>query len=225
MGWQRYAVYWLPDGCLGKLGSEWLGWNARTGQAHDGAVADTGSPRRYGFHATLKPPFRLTPGRTEEALRAALRDLAADLPSVSLGHLRAQRLGSFLALVPEAQPMALAARTVEALDAFRAPAKAAELARRRATGLTPAQEALLDRWGYPYVMGEFRMHLTLSGSTPSRRTEAEVAARLAPALARPATLDCLSLAGEDSLGRFHLIADFPLQGTASDSATRAALTT
>ena len=48
-------------------------------------------------------------------------------------------------------------------DEFRRPADEAELARRRANGLSPRQEELLKRWGYPYVLEEWRFHLTLTG--------------------------------------------------------------
>ena len=58
---------------------------------------------------------------------------------------------------------ALAVAAVDQLDAFRAPPSDAELAKRRRAGLTPRQEALLKRWGYPYVMEEFRFHMTLTG--------------------------------------------------------------
>jgi hypothetical protein len=58
---------------------------------------------------------------------------------------------------------ALAAGCVEAFDGFRQPASEEEMARRRATGLSPCQDALLLRWGYPYVMEEFRFHMTLTG--------------------------------------------------------------
>ena len=39
----------------------------------------------------------------------------------------------------------------------------AELARRRAGGLTPRQDELLQRWGYPFVLEEFRFHMSLTG--------------------------------------------------------------
>ena len=32
------------------------------------------------------------------------------------------------------------------------------------SGLTDRQEALLTQWGYPYVMEEFRFHITLTGA-------------------------------------------------------------
>ena len=33
----------------------------------------------------------------------------------------------------------------------------------RAAGLSPRQDELLLRWGYPYVLEEWRFHLTLTG--------------------------------------------------------------
>ena len=218
MGWQRFAVYWLPDGRLGNIGSEWLGWNARTRRYHRDALPDTQPPRPYGFHATIKPPFRLAPGASEGALRVAFRGLAEGLDAVDLGPLSLHRLGGFLALTPEFQPRTLAARTVEALDGFRAAPTGAELARRRAAGLTPVQDALLRRWGYPYVMDEFRLHLTLTGRNPSDLTETMARRRFDPLLGDPVTLARLSLVGEDALGRFHLIEDAALHDTAAVTA-------
>jgi hypothetical protein len=51
---------------------------------------------------------------------------------------------------------------VIAFDPFRRPPDASELARRRSVGLTPRQDALLARFGYPYVLDEFQFHLTLT---------------------------------------------------------------
>ena len=63
----------------------------------------------------------------------------------------------------------LADACVRDFDGFRAPAGAVELAGRRAAGLSPRQEALLRAWGYPYVMQEFRFHMTL----PQRLSETD----------------------------------------------------
>ena len=57
----------------------------------------------------------------------------------------------------------LAADLVRATNPFRAALSQADLDRRRAAGLTPHQDALLTEWGYPFVMDEFRFHITLSG--------------------------------------------------------------
>lgn len=173
----RYAVYWSPhpDTRLAAFGRAWLGRDAETGaataplaggdlveQSWRAAIADAAL---YGFHATLKPPFRLAEGHDAEALDAAVHALAASSCRPFELQLRLADLDGFLALVPDgnhAEASELAARCVAVLDVFRAPADAAELARRRAAGLTRREEELLQRWGYPYVMDAFRFHMTLT---------------------------------------------------------------
>jgi hypothetical protein len=91
---------------------------------------------------------------------------------VTIPSLEVRRLGGFIAVVPTEPSAALAdlaAATVAALDPFRAPPSEAELARRRKARLSDRQEALLMKWGYPYVMEEFRFHLTLTGRLDRRR--------------------------------------------------------
>src|SRR5882757_10366349 len=89
--------------------------------------------------------------------------------------MRLAEIGSFLALVPEGrcpELQDLADRCVVEFDEFRRPADEAELARRRAAGLSPRQDELLMRWGYPYVLEEWRFHLSLTGriADPGERT-------------------------------------------------------
>ena len=120
------------------------------------------------------------------------------------------RTGPRLALTPQGDdgPLnALAAQVVEGLDPFRAPLTEAEMARRNPDRLTPRQRALLDAWGYPYVLDEFRFHMTLTGALDPATLDA-VTAQLGPRLTvvpRPFTLDAISLMGEDAAGRVHLI--------------------
>ena len=59
--------------------------------------------RRYGFHATLKAPFRLAEGRTAAELDAAVARYAAGRPGVLVPRLSLARLGGFFALVPGAE--------------------------------------------------------------------------------------------------------------------------
>ena len=125
----------------------------------------TQTPRKYGLHGTLTPPMRLCcePATFVDALEV----LAQSLAPVGLGDLRVKPIDGFLAIVPDVQPQALsdtAAQIVRALDPFfRAPLSEHDLARRRASGLTKRQDALMQLWGYPYVMEEFRFHVTLTG--------------------------------------------------------------
>jgi len=228
MSFTRYAVYYTPPpGALAEFGASWLGWDIWAGRpvAHPRVCAlpnpvarITETPRRYGFHATLKPPFRLAPGATEDTLYAALSALCSETEPVLLQGLELRQIGSFLALVPmgDTEPLnRLAANIVRGIDRYRAPLDEAELARRRATGLTPRQEAQLVKWGYPYVMEEFRFHMTLTGPLGAaeldvlRPTLAPMLLRLLPAALR---ISDATLVGEDASGKFHALHRCALTG-------------
>ncbi|MSU88573.1 DUF1045 domain-containing protein [Rhodobacteraceae bacterium 2CG4] len=227
---RRYAIYAAPepDTALARFGAAWLGWDAERGTAVPALQAPglprplaeiTRQPRRYGFHGTLKAPFRPVAGPRRAELEAALDRLAAAHAPVRLGRgLRLARLARFLALVPveESRPLAtLAEEAVAAFEPFRAALTEDELARRRAAGLNARQDALLQRWGYPYVMEEFRFHMTLTG--PLQRHELDPVAealrrRLPPLAGRPWTLASLCLFGEGDDGRFRILRRAALRG-------------
>ncbi|MGV8989048.1 MAG: DUF1045 domain-containing protein [Cypionkella sp.] len=220
---KRYAIYYAPEaGPFATAAAQWLGWDPALGisvaQPDLGfdLAAMTEDPRKYGFHGTIKPPFRLAEGVDRDALSHALTGLASSLKPIQMPGLQMLVLDGFLALVPQgdtAALSALAAQVVERLDGLRAPLTEAEIARRRPERLTPRQRALLDQFGYPYVMEELRFHLTLS----SRLTDAEHAvlmplakAHFAPHLPHPFRLPALSLFGEATDGTFHLLHSYPL---------------
>ncbi|MGR3374588.1 DUF1045 domain-containing protein [Pseudooceanicola nanhaiensis] len=225
---RRFALYYLcPPGPLADFGAAWLGWDVAEGRAvahpdiaglPEPAAEITATPRKYGFHGTIKPPFRLSEGRSAEGLLAEARALCARLAPVELEGLTLARLGHFLALTPAGGTGALsslAAACVEGLDDFRAPAPEAELARRRARGLTQRQEENLLRWGYPYVMQDFRFHMTLSGRLAPEALDATakaIAPHLTPHLPAPFRIGALALVGADAADRFHLIERLPLGG-------------
>ncbi|WP_422000131.1 DUF1045 domain-containing protein [Roseovarius mucosus] len=221
MDFHRYAIYVTPpEGEFAAFGAAWLGWDSAQGcaVAHPevpglpAPVAEiTETPRKYGLHATIKPPFGLAEGQGEAGLVAAFERFCAGEAAVTLEGVQIAGLGRFLALVPVGDQSALnglAARAVAAFEPWRAPLTEAQLARRRAGGLTPAQDALLLRWGYPYVMEEFRFHITLTGKRPKAELapiKAALEARLGPLVPQPYVIDALSLMGEDEAGRFHLL--------------------
>ncbi len=228
MTYARYAIYYaLAPGPLADFGASWLGWDIADGapRAHPD-LPDlprpvdeiTRTPRKYGFHGTVKPPFRLAEGTDAEALTTAARAACAAQRPVTLDGLALTRIGRFLALTPvgDTRPLSdLAATMVRDLDPFRAPAPEAELARRRQRGLTDRQDALLTQWGYPYVMEEFRFHLTLTGPLPGSEAEdilPRLGVILAPLLTGPVTIDSLCLAGERPDGRFEIVHRLPLAG-------------
>lgn len=226
---QRHALYFAPpEGSdLARLGAAWLGRDAAGGVPGAAPVVATGgraladltaSARRYGLHGTLKPPMRLAEGRGADELIETAAAWAARRAPVPLGRWVLAPLGPFLALVPDAQPAALtafAADLVRDLDAFRAPPTEAELARRRASGLSARQEGHLAAWGYPYVLDEFRFHVTLTdalAAPESGPVQAAAAAWFAPVIGQAAVMADLAVFGEDAAGLFHLLTRLPLQG-------------
>ena len=221
---KRYAIYYTPEDSPDSAGfaqaaAEWLGWDLARGRAVAQPVFDlplpmadiTAAPRKYGFHGTIKPPFRLADGVKVADFHAATERLAAGLQAVDCGALRLVDLDGFLAFVPQGNPAPLqhlAARVVHELDRFRAPLTAAEVARRRPERLTLRQRELLGLYGYPYVLEEFQFHLTLTGplAEPQRARVAQAAdTHFAGLLAHPLHLRELCLCGEDELGQFHLL--------------------
>lgn len=182
----RYAIYFIPphSSPLERFGCSVIGSSAYSGaRCHplraSGIAAEelatiTEEPRRYGFHATLKAPMRLSPAFSEADLLRELRGFCAPRAPVVIGRLEVALFGGFIALRPSSPSPALdllAAECVASFDHFREPMGPEEQAR-RAAGLSPRQIALLDRWGYPYVFDEFRFHMTLTGRLPVERRQA-----------------------------------------------------
>ncbi|MDB5659906.1 MAG: hypothetical protein JWS10_2521 [Cypionkella sp.] len=222
---KRYAVYYAPKaGAFAEAAAAWLGWDAQKGCAvGQPAVAlprslanITAEPRKYGFHGTLKPPFRLADGVSFDDLSNAVASVAARLHPLVMAGLEMVNLQGFLALVPQgdlAPLQALAAEVVGLLEPCRAALSPPEIARRKPDSLTVRQRELLAIYGYPYVMEQFRFHLTLTGTLADAELAAVTRAALAhikAVLPRPFRLDDLCLFGEDDRGQFHLLHRYSL---------------
>jgi hypothetical protein len=159
----RLAVYAAPPhhSELARRATQWL--EEADGVTGIGGITD--SARHYGLHATLKPPFRLAEGVGVHQVGRAVAALAAATPGAVVDALVVGTIGRFVALVPAVpspQVDALAASCVTVLDHLRRPPSPDEVERRRAAGLSARQSELLDTWGYPFVLDEFRFHITLS---------------------------------------------------------------
>lgn len=230
----RHAIYFAPedDDPLALLGARWLGRDAGAGDRLDRPALDgrgdaalealTAAPRRYGFHATLKPPFALAEGESPQDLEAAIEDFAAAERPFDIPRLAVTEVGPFLALTPPApcpELDRLAADCVRRFDSFRAPPPPEETARRLAHGLTRRQAAHLEQWGYPYVMEDFRFHLTLTdgiGDPDDRASlRRDLEALFAPVLQGPVRVASLCLFRQPDAGApFRLVRRFPFDQTA-----------
>jgi putative phosphonate metabolism protein len=182
----RYAIYYAPapGSGLDRFGAALLGYDALTSDDlpfPEGVLQATpdwrelsSDPRKYGFHATLKAPMALASSRTEAELVSACEAFAATPRAIPVITPVVDSISGFIAVVPakpSAELIRLAADCVAEFDAFRAPLTEADRARRNPSQLTPRQREHLDRWGYPYVMDDFRFHMTLTGRVSPERRE------------------------------------------------------
>ena len=213
----RFAIYVVPDGVWGDFGAQWLGWDVRTGREVACRYLDLASytkrPRKYGFHGTIKAPFRLADGCLESELTEAAEVLARGFSPFALSSLQLSQIGPFFALTApneNAKMRALSDKLVSELDLFRAPISDAELQRRRQSRLSARQDASLQKWGYPHVFEDFKFHLTLTG--PIKQAEdvrGDIQAALGPMLEAPLTVQDVCVVGETAEGRFHLVKRCP----------------
>jgi putative phosphonate metabolism protein len=225
----RYAIYYVPaqGSFLDQFGAEMLGYDAWIGTAlpFPGDVVEqvpdwrelTQDPRKYGFHATLKAPMALNGGKESE-LHGACADFARQPRRIPLITPVVSSISGFIAVIPEGRSDELeqfAADCVRAFDPFRAPLTPDDRMRRNPSRLTPRQVEYLDRWGYPYVMEEFRFHMTLTGRLDETRREA-VLAMLRERFARlelaELAIDRIALFKQvDAKARFEIIGDWQLR--------------
>jgi putative phosphonate metabolism protein len=226
----RYAIYYAPalGSDLDRFGAQLLGYDAFA--AADLPFPDdvtraapdwrdlTADPRKYGFHATLKAPFSLAEGKTEAELFAACSTFAATPRTIPVFAPVVGSISGFIAVIPAEPPqhlIRLAADCVTAFDSFRAPLTEDDRARRNPSQLTPTQRGHLDRWGYPYVMDDFRFHMTLTGRLGGERRERV----LAMLRERFAALDLATLAidrivvfrQDDAASRFRIVGEWELR--------------
>ena len=222
LAFRRYAVYYIPrEGSqLANFGDKWLGWSLIDGdfiERLNGPLipADltklTQAPQRYGFHGTLMAPIRLGVGFGQTAFINAVRQLANKQKPFDLPSLKVSVLDHFLALElsePCTQLHELAATFVTNLHSMRHPPSETEIAQRMRAKLSDRQLELLKTWGYPYVLDEFRFHMTLTGKLEIEKLtslKSTLKTILDPLLKQTIKVTDIAVVGESETGMFHLI--------------------
>lgn len=226
----RFAIYFMPEPqtALARFGASVMGYDAWSGRpapfpdlpiyAGADAPAWTIEPARYGFHATLKAPFFLREGTSEADLQTLVRAFAAGHAPVPIGALDVTTLSRFIALCPRAPSRALAALAADCVtvfDGLRAPLTEADRARRLASPLTERQVSYLEKWGYPYVLDEFRFHMTLAGPLDEATKPSLKAAltELWQKVSMPVTVDAIAIARQADRASAFIVRDCcPLTG-------------
>ena len=177
------------------------------------------APGRYtGLHALFRAPFALRDGIEAERIKSRLISFAARRKPVETGPLTLSRAGRYLVLRPvEPTPSLdwLAAQCVACLRGFRRAARpTTERAEHASPTLNDYQRLLLESFGDPYVLSEYRFSITLTGPLDAAHLE-RVSQALWPVLeeicASGVTVDGLSLFGESGgrspmrlIGRYQL---------------------
>ena len=213
----RVALYYAPaaDDPLWARGCSWLGHDPETGVEIpqpdvDGLADQVSEPRRYGFHATLKPPMHLS-GTLDQFLHD-VRSFCRELTPFAMPRLDVTLLGRFIALCPTsaaAELHALADACVATLDVHRRPEDAAAQAR-RAVGRSASQRHNIARWGYPFVMEDWRFHMTLSNPTADERLIDAARRHFSEGLALPRRVASIAVFAEHVAGEpFRLLERIP----------------
>lgn len=226
---KRLAIYYTPEESSSLAGEAaiWFGRDIYSTTRAAGAGANnlndtfianiTKSPSHYGFHATLKPPFTIENADVIEEISLLLETFANSREAFIIPDFEVKMLNSFFCLRPKTvsnQLHSIANELVTQFDHFRLPAGQAELEKRRSSGLTRNQEQMLLKWGYPYVMEEYRFHLTLTGMIEKQFRQAvaqELSERFTSDILESVEFDRISLFLEDNCQPLHCIAHFPLK--------------
>ena len=225
----RYAIYYAPTAgsSLGIFGNSWLGWDINTAtetprpsihNLPDSIENLTKTPQKYGSHGTLKAPFHLVDGHDIDDLKQAVEDFAKTRRAFERGKLRISNLGNFITLTqtePSDQLVTLASECVMELDRFRAPLSKADIQRRLRANLSSRHEHLMRTWGYPYIMEQFRFHLTLTGQLSEANAsilQLALSEKLATILDKPIKMSDICLCGQRYDERFQIIKRFSLVG-------------
>jgi Protein of unknown function (DUF1045) len=189
----RIALYYAPpqDCAWWRAGCEWLGRDPQSGEIFDHAASSSiagvpyreviAAPRRYGWHGTLVAPFHCASGVGPLDVLATAQSWARGITTPADIALRPALMGRFVALraaseADEAILRDVAASALRALAACRTRASSEDVERRIVPGMSARQIALLREWDYPYVMDEFRFHMTVASSLDSPAAQEAVAA-------------------------------------------------
>ncbi len=175
--YKRYAIYYAPseNSELDLFGKCLLGWDPYKGvETTKSDLSKLPSfkkfsslvltPKQYGFHGTIKAPFKLKNEYTYNDLENKVREISKQIHSFYFDQLIIKKLGNFIGLIPtnNLKVNAVSNKFVEELDYLRDELSESEIKKRKPHKLTSNQKQMLFKWGYPYVFDEFKFHLTLT---------------------------------------------------------------
>jgi len=182
--YSRYAIYYAPTkgSSLEEFGKYWFGWDPLKGKFVNNKqrinylnrfgiknlkTLDENNliAKKYGFHGTLIPPFKLNNIYNTNKLFKKTEDIAKKFKRFKFYKFKLKKINNFYAFVQHKKNSSineLSNKLVRELFKFRSPLTKKDIDRRNPSKLSKSQLNILYKWGYPYLMSEFNFHMTLA---------------------------------------------------------------
>ena len=173
-------------------------------------------PAKYGFHATLKAPFRLKRNVKTKNFYDVISHIAAQHSRFKIKGLKIVYSKKFTFITsrkPNKLLINLESDLVKHLDTFRAELNKTEIKKRIPDSLTFKQNKYLKEWGYPFVFDQFKFHMTLmnqNNNKLSNKQKLELEKLIYKISNNVIEFNEISLLGENKNGYFEEIKRFKL---------------
>ena len=173
-------------------------------------------PAKYGFHATLKAPFRLKRNVKTKNFYDVISHIAAQHSRFKIKGLKIVYSKKFTFITsrkPNKLLRNLENDLVKHLDTFRAELNKTEIKKRIPDSLTFKQNKYLKEWGYPFVFDQFKFHMTLmnqNNNKLSNKQKLELEKLIYKISNNVIEFNEISLLGENKNGHFEEIKRFKL---------------
>ena len=194
--YSRYAIYYAPpkESSLEEFGRYWFGWDPlnaklinnkqRINYLNGFGIKNLKNidknvliAKKYGFHGTLIPPFKLNKNYSTNTLFKKTEEIAKKLKKFKFYKFKLKKINNFYAFVQNKKNNninKLSNRLVRELFKFRSPLTKKEIDRRNPSKLSKLQLNILYKWGYPYLMSEFNFHMTLASEVTGNKLYLEL---------------------------------------------------
>jgi len=194
--YSRYAIYYAPpkESSLEEFGRYWFGWDPlnaklinnkrRINYLNRFGIKNLINidknvliAKKYGFHGTLIPPFKLNKNYSTNTLFKKTEEIAKKLKKFKFYKFKLKKINNFYAFVQNKKNNninKLSNRLVRELFKFRSPLTKKEINRRNPSKLSKLQLNILYKWGYPYLMSEFNFHMTLASEVTGNKLYLEL---------------------------------------------------
>ena len=194
--YSRYAIYYAPpkESSLEEFGRYWFGWDPlnaklinnkhRINYLNRFGIKNLINidknvliPKKYGFHGTLIPPFKLHKNYSTNTLFKKTEEIAKKFKKFKFYKFKLKKINNFYAFVQNKKNNninKLSNRLVRELFKFRSPLTKKEIDRRNPSKLSKLQLNILYKWGYPYLMSEFNFHMTLASEVTGNKLYLEL---------------------------------------------------